>query len=190
MMDMGPYYVTALVNLLGPIRRVTGSARISFPTRTITSEPKRGKVIEVETPTHISGVFDFQNGAVGQLTTSFDVYGGDFNPITIYGSKGTLKVPDPNGFGGEIKICREGGPWEEVPLTHGFATNDRGVGVLDMARAIRGGGDHRASGALALHVLETMTAFLTSSETNAHYLMTTAPERPAALADADLEGIS
>ena len=104
MFDMGPYYLTALVNLVGPIRRVTSMARITFPERLITSEPKKGKKIIVETPTHIAGIMEFANGAIGTITTSFDVYGGRLPRIEIYGTKGTLAVPDPNGFGGEVWV--------------------------------------------------------------------------------------
>ena len=104
MFDMGPYYLTALVNLVGPVKRVTGSARITFPERTITSQPKFGTKIEVEVPTHIAGVLDFANGAVGTIITSFDVWGGQLPRIEIYGTEGTLSVPDPNTFGGPIRI--------------------------------------------------------------------------------------
>jgi len=119
MFDMGPYYLTALINLLGPVRRVTGSTRISFPERTITSQPKYGTKIEVKTPTHIAGVLDFASGAIGTIITSFDVWGHHAPIIEIYGSEGTLSVPDPNTFGGVVRVrkAREQ-EWVEVPLTH------------------------------------------------------------------------
>ena len=165
MLDMGPYYLTALVNLVGPIRRVTGSARITFPERTITSEPKHGTKIEVEVPTHVAGVMDFHNGAVGTIITSFDVWGAHLPRIEIYGSEGTLSVPDPNTFGGPVKLLRAGSEeWEQVPLSHGYADNSRGLGVADMACALRSGRAHRANGDMAYHVLETMHAFHTASE--------------------------
>lgn len=182
MLDMGPYYVTALVNLLGPIVRVTGSARTTFPTRTITSQPLNGTVIPVETPTHLIGVFDFANGAAGQLTTSFDVYGTDLPHIIIYGSEGTLIVPDPNGFGGQVKLKRGHGDFEDAPLTHGFAENARGVGVLDIAYAIAENRPHRASGDLALHVLEAMLGVEEASVTGRHVVPTPLHDRPAAMA--------
>ncbi|HEX8833585.1 MAG TPA: Gfo/Idh/MocA family oxidoreductase, partial [Abditibacteriaceae bacterium] len=99
MFDMGPYYLTALVNLLGPVRRVTGSTRASFPQRKITSQPLAGTMIDVDVDTHIAGVFDFHSGVIGTIVTSFDVYHADLPPIQIFGSLGTLSVPDPNGFG-------------------------------------------------------------------------------------------
>ena len=182
MFDMGPYYLTALVNMIGPIRRISGSTRITFPTRTITSQPKQGKVIEVETPTHIAGSMDFGNGAIGQITTSFDVWHSQVPSILVYGTEGSMIVPDPNGFGGEIKVRNKGASeWEVAPITHGFAGNDRGVGVLDIAYAIRENRDHRASGALAGHVLEAMHAFHTSSDEGRHVELASRPDRPALL---------
>lgn len=186
MLDMGPYYLTALVNLLGPIRRLTGSARATFPTRTITSQPKHGKVVQVETPTHLVGIYDFENGAVGQLTTSFDVYPSPLPNITIYGTEGTLIVPDPNGFGGEIYLKRAGeNDFTLMPLTHGHAANARGIGVLDMAHAIRENRPHRASGDLAFHVLDAMLGVAEASETGRHLELTSQVERPAALGVAE-----
>ena len=179
MFDMGPYYLTAYITLLGPIRRVTGSAVISYPERTITSEKKNGKVMKVETPTHIAGVLDFASGAVGTLITSFDAKGGTSLPkIEVHGSAGSLLVPDPNMFGGTVKLRRAGGEWEEVALTHGNTDNNRGIGVADMARAIRDGGLHRANGTMAYHVLEAMHGFHDASAEGKHYVMESTCERP------------
>ncbi len=188
MLDMGPYYVTALLYLLGPVRRVCGSVKAAFPERTITSQPKTGKVVTVETPTHITGEMDFHNGATAHITTTFDVYGSAIAPITIFGSEGTMLVPDPNNFSGEIRVKRAGTDFERVEQTHSHAENSRGIGVLDMAYAIREGRfDHRASGALALHALEVMTAFERSSVEERHVHMTTSPERPRAMAENEFE---
>ncbi len=182
MLDMGPYYLTALCTLIGPIRRVSGSARATFPTRTITSEPKRGKVVTVETPTHIVGVLDFQNGAIGQITTSFDVWGHHMPCIEIYGTEGSMLVPDPNGFGGPVQVwTRQQPQWTEVPLTHAYAENSRGLGVLDMAYAIRNARPHRASGALAYHVLDAMLAVTDASTEGKALVLDSGVERPAAL---------
>jgi predicted dehydrogenase len=184
MFDMGPYYLTALVNLLGPVRRIAGMARITFPTRTITSEPKKGKVITVETPTHIAGVMEFANGAIGTITTSFDVWGSaaQLPRIEVYGTEGTLLVPDPNGFGGEIKL-RKPGEKELIPvaLTHGYAENFRGLGVADMAQAIRSGRPHRAGGELTYHVLDAMQSFLDAGAKGRTVAVKSACERPAAM---------
>ena len=182
MFDMGPYYLTALVSLLGPIRRVTGSARITFPRRSITSKPKFGQVIDVEVPTHVAGVMDFADGAVGTIVTSFDVWSANLPWIEIYGSEGSLCVPDPNGFGGPVRVRRAGAEqWSEVPLTHGYAANSRGIGVADMACALRSGRDHRANGELAYHVLDVMHAFHEASEQGRHVQVQSTCRRPAPL---------
>lgn len=183
MFDMGPYYLTALVSLLGPINRVTGFTRISYPERTITSEPKAGTKIQVTTPTHISGVIDFASGAIGTITTSFDAFGGtSLPPIEIYGSEGTLLVPDPNTFGGPVRIRkRDEKEFVEVPLSYGYSQNSRGLGVADMAHAILSGGDYRANGELAYHVLEAMHGFDDSSDKGTHYEMESNCKRPLPL---------
>lgn len=184
MFDMGPYYLTALVFLLGPIQRVTGSARISFPQRTITSKPKYGTQITVNTPTHIAGVLDFTNGAIATLITSFDIKGGTspFPNIEIYGTEGSMRVPDPNTFGGPVWIKRVGmSEWREMPLSHGFTEQGRGLGVADMAYAIRSGRAHRANGELAYHVLEAMHGFHDASKEGKHYPMQSRCERPQPL---------
>ena len=180
MFDMGPYYLTALINLVGPVKRVTGSARITFPERTITSQPKFGTKIEVEVPTHIAGVLDFGNGAVGTILTSFDVWGGQLPFIEVYGTEGTLSVPDPNTFGGPIHIrparSRE---WHEVPLAYGYAENSRGLGVADMAHALLSGRKHRANGDLTYHVLDIMHAVHDASREGRHIELESTCEQPA-----------
>lgn len=182
MLDMGPYYLTALVCLLGPIARVSGSTRITFPQRTITSKEKFGAIIDVEVPTHVAGTMDFESGAIGTIVTSFDVWAHGLPCIEIHGTAGSLSVPDPNGFGGSIKVRRAGASeWREVPHSHGYADNSRGIGVADMAYALRTGRRHRASGDLAHHVLDTMQAFQDSSESGTHIKLESRAERPAAL---------
>lgn len=187
LMDMGPYYLTDLVSLIGGIHRVTGSARVTFPTRTITSKEKHGTVIEVETPTHLAAILDFANGAVGTLVTSFDVWSHQMPHIEIYGTEGSLKVPDPNGFGGKVQVRRKDeSEWRDVATGH-FQENGRGVGVADMAAAIESGRPHRASGALAFHVLDVMQGVLDSSASGTHYTPLTPVERPAAFPTGLLE---
>ncbi|MBV9852364.1 MAG: Gfo/Idh/MocA family oxidoreductase, partial [Armatimonadetes bacterium] len=118
MFDMGPYYLTALTTLIGPIRRLTGSARISFPERTIGSGAKKGQAITVDVPTHIAGVLDFSSGAIGTLATSFDVWAANVPRIEIYGTEGSLDVPDPNTFGGPVRVWqRQTREWRDVPVT-------------------------------------------------------------------------
>jgi predicted dehydrogenase len=181
MFDMGPYYITALVSLIGPIRRVTGSARITFPERTITSQPRNDTKITVDVPTHVAGVMDFANGAIGTLVTSFDVWSHRMPNIEIYGTEGSLGVPDPNSFGGPVLLRRSGDKeWNEVPLTHIYAENSRGLGVADMAYALRSGRPARASGQLAYHVLDVMHAFHDASRDGRHVELTSG-DRPAPL---------
>jgi predicted dehydrogenase len=182
MLDMGPYYLTALVNLMGPARSVSGSARATFPERTITSEPLNGTKIEVKTPTHISGTVNFENGAIATVLTSFDIWGAKLPFIEIYGSEGSLSVPNPNNFGDPVQVLTRGsGEWKDVPVTRPFAENSRGLGVADMAASISAGEPHRASGALASHVLEILHAFGRSSDSGMRIDLTTSCERPAPL---------
>jgi predicted dehydrogenase len=182
MFDMGPYYLTALTALLGPIRRLTGSARISFPEREIGSGAKKGQKITVDIPTHIAGVLDFSSGVIGTLATSFDVWAANVPRIEIYGTEGSLDVPDPNNFGGPVRLWqREHREWRDVPVTRPYATNSRGIGVADMAYALQSGRPHRASGALGYHVLEAMHGFHDASRQDGHYQMGSTVERPAPL---------
>src|SRR5918995_234039 len=190
MFDMGPYYLTALATLLGPVRRVTGSARITFPERTITSEPLAGTTITVKTPTHIAGVMDFESGAVGTLVTTFDVWAESQARIDIYGTEGTLSLPDPNFADGPVGLWRsDAGAWRDVPLTHAYTGNSRGIGLADMAKAIRSGRQPRASGELGMHVLEVIHAFLDSSERGEHVAVSSTFERPEPLPARSPEGI-
>ena len=166
LLDMGPYYITALVNLLGGVRAVTGVAATSFPQRTITSRPLAGAVIDVEVPTHVNGILQFDGGAVGTILTSFDVYAPEQTRLEIYGTEGTLYLPDPNGFGGPVRLLRpeDGGTPKEIPLLYDYPGNSRGLGLADMAVALETGRPARAPHAQTLHVLEVMTAIQRSSD--------------------------
>jgi len=165
MFDMGPYYLTALVNLIGPIKSVNGITRITFPQRLITSKPKHGTKIKVNTATHIAGTMDFANGAVGTIITSFDIWSANLPHIEIHGTEGSLSVPDPNGFGGIVKLYQpKKREWKEINHSHGYQENSRGLGVADMAKSILVKRPHRASGDLAYHVLDIMSAFEESSK--------------------------
>ena len=189
MFDMGPYYLTALVNLMGPVRSVAGKARITFPERVITAQAKFGEVIKVNTATHVTGIMEFANGAIGTIATSFDVWAAQLPNIEIYGSEGSMSCPDPNTFGGPVRVKRFDSPdWREIPLTHGYADQSRGLGVADMAAAMRSGRPHRASGKQAYHVLDLMHAFHDASREGKTIDITSGPEPPAALPMALLPG--
>jgi predicted dehydrogenase len=182
MFDMGPYYLTALVSLLGPVSRIAGSTAVTYPQRTITSAGKYGKKIDVEVPTHIAGVMDFKQGAIATIITSFDVWHSQLPRIEVYGSEGTLSVPDPNTFGGPVLIRRhDQSDWREIPLTHGYSENSRGIGVADMAYSLVSGRKHRANGDMAYHVLELMHGIHDSSCDGKYYTLTSTCERPEAL---------
>jgi predicted dehydrogenase len=180
--DMGPYYLTALCSLLGPVKTVSANARASFPERTITSSEKKGQKIPVNTPTHSVGALEFANGPLASLTTSFDVWETNHATLVVYGSEGTLRLPDPNTFGGPVSLLKAGGDtWQEMPLTHPYTGNSRGIGVSDMARALRQGGTSRANGEMAFHVLDIMHACLDSSERGERVTLESTFARPAPL---------
>lgn len=180
--DVGVYYLSALVSLLGPARRVTGSARISRAERTITSEPLRGTKIQVEVPTHVAAVIDMCSGPVVTLVASNDIPASEVPRIEIYGSEATLSAPDPNTFGGPVRVRAAGeGEWREVALRKGFDAQSRGIGLADMVLAERGGRPHRASGEMALHVLDIMQAVHEASDSGCAIELTTSCDRPAIL---------
>lgn len=182
MFDMGPYYLTALINLIGPVKKVTGLTNITFPQRTITSEKKYGKVIDVEVPTHVAGLLEFCNGAIGTIITSFDIWASQLPRIEIYGSQGTLIVPDPNIFGGPVMVKRENHEeFHQIPLTHPYAENSRGLGVADMAQALMANKTNRANGELAYHVLDIMHAFHDSANTGRHIILESTCSVPEAM---------
>jgi predicted dehydrogenase len=182
MFDMGPYYITALVNLIGAVDTVCGMTNITFPQRTITSQPKFGTIIDVEVPTHVAGTLRFKSGAIGTIITSFDVWGSTLPRIEIYGTRGTLIVPDPNTFGGPVLLSTlDGSGFKEIPLTHIYAENSRGIGLSDMAQCIIDGGINRANGELLNHVLEVMCAFHISNDTGRYYKMISKFSKPDAL---------
>lgn len=180
--DMGPYYLTALVALLGPARAVTSVARITHAERRIGSEPLKGQMIRVEVPTHVSTVIEFEAGPVGTLVTSFDVQATNYRAIEIYGTEGTLSVPDPNSFGGPVRIKRVGEPdWTEVVMSHGFEEQSRGIGVADMVCAIREGRPHRASGELAVHIVDIMESTIEAAKQGRRIELSTPGVKPEPL---------
>lgn len=182
MFDVGPYYLTALIAMMGPIRRVTASVQTTFPERVVTSESKFGTKIPVTTPTHIAGIMEFASGAIGTILTSFDVWHQRLPFIEIYGTEGTLSTPDPNRFDGPVYMRRANDEsWREVPLTHGYTSNSRGIGIADMAHAMRFGRLHRANGDMAYHVLDIIESFMQSATEGRHITLTSTCARPEPL---------
>ena len=165
MMDMGPYYITALINLLGGVKSVTGVTRTSFPKRMITSQPHSGEMIDVDVPTFITGILHFDSNIVGTIFTTFDVHYTEQARFEVYGSKGTLLIPDPNTFGGPIRLLRqEDGAMKEMPLLFDYKENSRALGLADMAKSLETGRKCRVTCKQTLHVLEIMTSFQKSSD--------------------------
>ena len=180
--DVGVYDITAVVALLGPVRRVTGSARVTSAQRPIRSKPLQGTMIDVEVPTHVAGVLDMASGPVVTVVSSFDVLVTRKTGVEVYGTEATLWVPDPNTFGGPVRVRGLGAEeWTEVPMRHQFAEQARGIGVADMVLAARNGRPARASGEFALHVIDVMQSIVESSETGAAVTPITTCERPAPL---------
>lgn len=190
MMDMGPYYITSLVNLLGGVSGVTGLSKSSFDKRTITSNPLNGTSVDVEVPTYVTGIMNFDNGAIGTIFTTFDVHYETQARFEIYGSEGTLIIPDPNTFGGPIKLLRpEDGGYKEMPLMFDYADNSRALGLADMAKALQTDRSYRASYKLTQHVLEILTSFDKSSEQGKYINLETKYEREAPMKNNPLQGI-
>ncbi|MDR1192081.1 MAG: Gfo/Idh/MocA family oxidoreductase [Verrucomicrobiales bacterium] len=179
--DMGPYYLTSLITMLGPARSVRASAKASFRTRRVTSQPLKGTVIKVETPTHLSGVVEFVSGATATVTMSFDVWRHHLPLLEVYGTEGSMLCPDPNCFDGEVLVWKPGDKdWRRVPLTHCGATG-RGLGLAEMAYAIRRRRRARQDGGMALHVVEIMEAFHVAARTGRVVKLTTTCQQPRAL---------
>ena len=182
MLDMGPYYLTCLVNLLGPVKALSGAAQAAHARRAIATGPRAGQSFNVTVPTHISGILEFESGAQVTITTSFDVWKHGHNHIELYGRTGSMVVADPNQFQGDILVAAGKGDWETLPQVHKYGDgNYRILGLADMATAILGNRPHRASLDLSLHVLEIMTSILASAEQGKRLTLNTRCDRPAAL---------
>lgn len=185
LLDMGPYYLTSLVHLLGPVARVSGVSSRVRATRIIGSGPREGEVIPVEVDTHVTGVLEHVGGALSTVTFSFDAVGTTAAPLEIHGEEGSLTAPDPNTFDGEVRVRERGhDEWNSLEPSAGYEGASRGIGLVDFLRgrtedegARRDGG--RASGAMALHVLEIMTTLLDSARTGARQALRTSVDRPA-----------
>ncbi len=183
--DMGPYYLTHLVNLLGPAKKVTAMTQVPFPERTELSKPPWGKRVKVEVPTLVTGAIEFHSGVLCSTVNSFDVWATHLPHIEIYGSSGSLSVPDPNRFGGSTKVKkRDQEEWLEIPPMGGFMNdlaNYRGIGTLDMILAILNKRVHRANSELAYHVLDIMQSYYDSSQSEKVVEVESTCKKPAAL---------
>jgi predicted dehydrogenase len=194
MLDLGPYYVTNLIQLLGPVRRVAALANASLPERMVTAAgPMQGKTVPVKTPTNIHALLDFHSGATITLSTSWDIWAHRHAHMELYGTEGSIYLPDPNFFGGKVEVTGRGPAASEVGFadhpfgvpnhdsSQGKVANYRTAGLADMAMAIQEDRPHRCSMELALHAVDVMTACLTSGESGQFVTLTTTCERPAAL---------
>ncbi|MGE0282465.1 MAG: Gfo/Idh/MocA family protein [Rhizobiaceae bacterium] len=192
-LDLGPYYIADLINLIGPVKRVASLATIPAKERTISSQPRAGEKIPVNTPTTIFSLMEFANGASVSLHASWDVWAHNHAPIELYGEEGSLYVPDPNFFGGDVQYTNRDKPVKKNPKwdhpfgvpnqkhARGELANYRTAGLADMALAIGEGRPHRCSMEAALHAIDVMTGMLKSGETGKFVDMVTTCERPAAL---------
>jgi len=193
MLDMGPYYLANLVQLLGPVERVCAVAARPSKRREILSTPRCGEFVNVEIDTSVTALLQFESGAQVSLSTSWDVQAHEHNCMELYGSGGTVFVPDPNFFGGEVRtITAANSEAMVLPVDHPFAVpndehedgmmaNYRGAGLADMVAAIEAGRQHRCNQSLALHVIDIMTSALASAERGEFVSLTTRCERPAVL---------
>ncbi|MCO1654123.1 Gfo/Idh/MocA family protein [Pseudonocardia humida] len=179
LLDMGPYYLTALVHLLGPVERVVGASTRPLPTRTIGSGPRAGTPFPVEVDTTVTGILEHASGAVSTLVMSFDVWAARLPAIEVHGTGGSLSVPDPNLFTGQVELHPAAATeWVDVGVVAGFRDAGRGCGLADLAAALGEGRAHRAGAEVALHVLDVMQSVQTAADTRASVALTTTCRRP------------
>jgi len=179
LLDMGPYYITSLVQLLGPVTHVSGAGSRSRDERVIGSGPRAGERIGVDVDTHLTGILHHASGAISTVTMSFDGVRSTAAPIEVHGVEGSLIVPDPNHFEGDVQLHAVGeeprrGEWQTLAPSAGYAESARGIGLLDFAA-----GEGRASGAMALHALEIMTALAASAASGRRETLSTTVDRPS-----------
>lgn len=176
MLDMGPYYVSALIHLLGPVTSVAGAGSRTRDERVILTGPRAGETVPVSVDSHVTGVLTHASGAISTITTSFDGVATQAPPIEVHGTEASLVVPDPNTFEGDVMRHPLGaGDWARVGRRAGFIGASRGVGLLDL---LRSEGEPRASGEIALHALEVMIGLLESTRTGSRTPISSSPDRP------------
>ena len=164
LLDLGPYYLAAIVSLLGPITEVSALTSTLAPTRTLGAGPRAGEKFTVDVPTHVASVLRLASDAIVTLTVSFEARGQYVSGLVVHGSEGSLELPDANAFGGEVRVRHGRGDWSPVAYTSYGARETRGIGLDEMIAAARDGRPHQASGALGLHVLDAAVAALTSAD--------------------------
>ncbi|WP_426623093.1 Gfo/Idh/MocA family protein [Leifsonia sp. McL0607] len=180
--DMGPYYLTALVTFFGPVVRVSGASSRSSRERIVATGPRAGTRIPVEVDTHVTAILEHASGVISTVTVSFDVWATHVPLFEVYGTEGTLSVPDPNAFSGTASIATSGDRvFHDVPAAAGYTDAGRGFGLADLARAVETERPHRASGELAFHVLEIMEAVLAAGARHEVVALTSTVERPDAV---------
>jgi len=193
-LDLGPYYITNLIQLIGPVRAVTAMTATSFPSRTITNGPRTSETVPVDTPTNIHALLEFENGAIITFGASWDVWNSSHPNMELYGTEGSMSLPDPNFFGGDVAVTNRGDEYSVIPATdhpfgvpneeHGggvMQANYRAAGLADMAQSINEGRLHRCNIDVALHAVDVMTSILAAGETRQWITMTTTCKRPTAL---------
>ncbi|WP_329125669.1 Gfo/Idh/MocA family protein [Streptomyces sp. NBC_01465] len=178
LLDMGPYYLSSLVHVLGPVVRVTGAASRTRTERDIGSGPRAGTHFPVEVDTHVTGVLEHAGGALTTLLMSFDIQAARLPRIEVHGTGGSLSVPDPNGFDGLVEYHRAGGEWQLLPVSAGYRGAGRGTGLVDLADALSAGRPHRASAGLSRHVLDVMLTLLDAAREGAALSVRSSCERP------------
>lgn len=189
-LDMGPYYISALTSLLGRINCLVASGKRSFDKRVITSRQRAGTVMDVDVDTYVSGMMQLETGAMASLFTTFDVYYMHQSRLEVYGSEGTLLLPDPNNFSGSIQVFRpESKQLSELPLLFDYPEDSRALGLADMAKALQTGRDARCGSQQVHHVLEVLDGFDRSIKTGGWVDMSTPYRRPAPMQKAVLPGI-
>jgi predicted dehydrogenase len=197
--DMGPYYLTALVTLLGPVASVAALGQIAFKERVVSTPGSAmlGQSIKVETLTSAQALLEFESGAQITFLASWDVWSHGVLPIELFGETGSMRVPDPNWFGGDIAMSSGRGDWSAIhttqqrfgeanwPADKPVHANYRGLGLADMARGIEDKRPHRVNGDVALHVLAIMAGILEAATERRHVTIAHRCERPAGLGEAE-----
>lgn len=181
LLDMGPYYLTALLHIVGPFTCVSAMDAISFPTRRITSQPHYGEIIQVNVPTYVNALLEFESGALATFTATFDVWKSQLPHLEVFGETGSILISDPNKFGGKVELAKWAGEYTEIPIELPYCGNDRGLGIYDMAKSITKGTISRVDGIYALHILETMSAISESANTGVRICLKTKCAKPGAM---------